>query len=450
MLFVPTSVLSTLHLNIQCYLFSFLVSCMVLCQTNARRWNCKFFIASECVWRELGRIAPILAELSSFLALEQQSWRGTGQYKKPHLMKKSVFWILLGPASWLTLSCPSLTVISCHHLPAPWGYSNLVPTPHFTSHLLISLTENCWQGTCRHIQDTKTIFWLIKIFSSSVLRSKLWGPCWLVLFGDISLLSHLLMLIGTVRTPVPAVFLHITWVLRGSLRLRGRRELHVILPPLREAWEASRRAPCSRPQESSEVHLSWRPAVTKPWWQPAWGSAPAVSALGPICASQLAELPPLLRSRKACFTMFLLISYFTVSAYLTALWKNCWISRWFFCLILEFLDGFLLWNSLSVMYGIIMQCTACQNIVLRFFFSEALQFLLRTGLPISLIMLILIVNSYSQFKSWIQFIWKGVLQKLNHRGKQNTVFTTAFTTGCFLKIICASVEAKEEHLLSYL
>lgn len=39
---------------------------------------------------------------------------------------------------------------------------------------------------------------------------------------------------------------------------------------------------------------------------------------------------------------------------------------------------------------------------------------------------------------------KGVLQKLTHRGKQNTVLTT----GCFLKIIHASDEANKEHLLS--
>lgn len=101
----------------------------------------------------------------------------------------------------------------------------------------------------------KNICWLIKIFSFSVLRSKLWGPCWLVLFRDINLFSHLLMLIGTVRTPVPAVFLHVTHVLRGSLRLSCRRELHVSLPP-REQRGKPLGMPCAPDRRKAATYSS--------------------------------------------------------------------------------------------------------------------------------------------------------------------------------------------------
>lgn len=153
------------------------------------------------------------------------------------------------------------------------------------------------------------------------------------------------MLLGTVRALLPAVLLNATQGLGWSLRMRGKRKLCINLPSLRKACEASRHAWCSAQQKGGEMHLCQTLVVSKPQCQHAWGSAPGLSVLGPLCAPQLTECPLLLRNRKASFTTFLLISYFTVSASPSALWKNSWITRWFSHLSCVFWGEVLLQNS---------------------------------------------------------------------------------------------------------
>lgn len=88
-----------------------------------------------------GWVTQILADLSSFLVLEQQSWRRRREYNKPHFMKKAVLHFI-GPAAWLTLSRFFLSVISlssCSLTACTWWCSKLVPASQFTSHLLIPL-----------------------------------------------------------------------------------------------------------------------------------------------------------------------------------------------------------------------------------------------------------------------------------------------------------------------
>lgn len=113
------------------------------------------------------------------------------------------------------------------------------------------------------------------------------------------------MFLGTLSTVLPAVLLHIMRGLGWSLRVRGKREFRISPPPLRKA---SSHALCSRPREGGETHPSRRPAVWKPWWQPAWGSAPVMSVLGPPLCSPAYWVPSSTYKQKGIF--YYILAYF--------------------------------------------------------------------------------------------------------------------------------------------
>lgn len=147
------------------------------------------FSVSEENWA--GQVTQILADLSSFLVLEQQSWRKGREYNKPHSWKRQFCTLLVHLLGW-PHSIPSFlsSLSSSPCMVAMMQWLGIYITAYLSS-ARISLTENCWQGTCRCQQDMKNRCWLIKIFFFSVIGIMHWNLCWVVLFRDINLSFHL-------------------------------------------------------------------------------------------------------------------------------------------------------------------------------------------------------------------------------------------------------------------
>lgn len=200
------------------------------------------------------------------------------------------------------------------------------------------------------------------------------------------------MLVGNVRTLLLLWFCmsHRAW---GDPWEKGKKELLASLPRLRKAWEASSCA--NAPDHVREVRCA------SPGSQQC--QSPSASLLGfqlqrclswsTLCSPQLLKCPFYLEAEWHLLLHSCLFLILLFSVYLTDPWKKSWMSRWFSHLFLDFCGWeFLLQNYLCIIYGIIMQCTACQNILLFFYFSS------EQHCSCFLIMLIIVVSSCSHFK----------------------------------------------------